>query len=121
MGKWRVMLCAGNPELGEVDIKRDIFHGNSLPPLVFVLVMIPLSLILRKSKTAYEFSGSKVKINHLLFMDDLKLYSCTDKGLDLLVQTIRVFSEDIGIEFGIELSDRERKDFEVSCYRVARS
>ena len=36
--------------------------------------MIPLSLILRKAKAAYEFSESKVKINHLLFMDDLKLY-----------------------------------------------
>ena len=43
--------------------------------LVFVLALIPLSLILRKAKAAYEFSESKEKINHLLFMDDLKLYS----------------------------------------------
>ena len=35
--KWRVMLCAGNSELGEVDIKRGIFQGDSLSPLVFVL------------------------------------------------------------------------------------
>ena len=35
-------------------------------------------------------------------MDDLKLYSRTEKGLDALVQTVRVFSEDIGMEFGIE-------------------
>ena len=64
--------------------------------------MIPLSLILRKAKAAYEFSESKEKINHLLFMDDLKLYSQNEKGLDSLVQTVRVFSEDIGMEFGIE-------------------
>ena len=38
---------------------------------VFVLALIPLSLILRKVKAAYEFPESKVKINHLLFMDDL--------------------------------------------------
>ena len=75
MEKWRVMLCAGNSELGEVDIKRGIFQGDSLSPLVFVLALIPLSLILRKAKAAYEFSGSKEKINHLLFMDDLKLHS----------------------------------------------
>ena len=36
------------------------------------------------------------------FMDDLKLYSRSEKGLDSLVQTIRVFSEGIGMEFGIE-------------------
>ena len=69
---------------------------------MFVLALIPLSLILRKVKAAYEFSGSKEKINHLLFMDDLKLYNRNEKGLGTLVQTIRVFSEDIGMEFGIE-------------------
>ena len=35
-------------------------------------------------------------------MDDLKLYSRSEKGLDSLVQTVHVFSEDIGMEFGIE-------------------
>ena len=69
---------------------------------MFVLALIPLSLILRKVKAAYEFSESKEKINHLLFMDDLKLYSRNEKRLDSLVQTIRVFSEDIGMKFGIE-------------------
>ena len=35
-------------------------------------------------------------------MDDLKLYSRSEKGLDSLVQTVRVISEDTGMEFGIE-------------------
>ena len=68
---------------------------------MFVLAYIPLSLILRKVKAAYEFSESKQKINHLLFMNDLKLYSRSEKGFDSLVQTVRVFSGDIGMEFGI--------------------
>ena len=46
------MLCSGNSELGEAEIKPNIFEGDSLSPLVFVLVLIPLSLILRKAKTA---------------------------------------------------------------------
>ena len=71
--KWKVMLCSGNSELGKVEIKQGIFQGDFLSPLVFVLALIPLSLILRKVKAAYEFSESKKKINHLLFMDDLKL------------------------------------------------
>ena len=96
------MLFSGNSKLGEVGIKRGIFQGDSLSPLVFVLALTPLSLILRKGKAAYEFSESKEKINHLLFMDYLKLYSRSEKGLDSLVETVRVFSEDIGIEFGIE-------------------
>ena len=55
MEKWKVMLCSGNSELGEVEIKRGIFKGDSLSPLVFVLALISLSLTLRKAKTAYEF------------------------------------------------------------------
>ena len=102
MEKWKVILCSGNSELDEVEIKRGIFQGDSLTPLVFVLALIPLSLILRKEKAAYEFSESKEKINNLLFMDDLKLYSRNEKGLDSLIQTVRVFSEDIGIDFGTE-------------------
>ena len=36
-------------------------------------------------------------------MDNFKLYSQSEKGLDSLVQTGRVFSEDIGmVQFGIE-------------------
>ena len=101
MEKWKVMLCSKNFELGEGESKQGIFQGDSLSPLVFVLALIPLSLILRKVKAAYEFSESKEKINHSLFMNDLKLYSPSEKGLDSLVQTVQVFSEDIGMELGI--------------------
>ena len=41
-------------------------------------------------------------MNHLLFMDDLKLYAKDIRQLDSLVQTVRIFSNDIGIEFGIQ-------------------
>ena len=37
-----------------------------------------------------------------LFMDDLKLYYQSERGLDSLVQTVRVFSGDIGMEFDTE-------------------
>ena len=56
MEKCKVMLCSGNFELGEVELKQAIFQGDSLSPLVFVLVLIPLSAILRNAKAAYEFS-----------------------------------------------------------------
>ena len=35
-------------------------------------------------------------------MDDLKLYSKNEKELDSLIQTVRVFSQDIRMEFGID-------------------
>ena len=41
-------------------------------------------------------------LNHLLFMDDLKLYGKSDDQIDSLVQTVFTFSEDIGMEFGLK-------------------
>ena len=35
-------------------------------------------------------------------MDDLKLYSKTEKQLDSLIQTVRISSNDIKMEFGID-------------------
>ena len=53
--KWKETICSGNSALGEVEIKRGIFQGDYLSHLEFVLAFIPLSLILRKTKAAYEF------------------------------------------------------------------
>ena len=52
MEKWKVMLCSGNSELGEVEIKRGNFQGGSLSPLVlvFVLALIPLKFDFKKGE-----------------------------------------------------------------------
>ena len=41
-------------------------------------------------------------INHLLFMDDLKLYGAIKDQLDSLIQVVRIFSEDMKMSFGLE-------------------
>ena len=79
---------------------KRIFQGDSLSPLLFVLALIPLTLILRDVKAGYDLR-EKVRINHLLFMDDLKLYGKNENQIDTLVNTVRVFSDDIRMEFGI--------------------
>ena len=99
MNTWRVELTCANQQLGEVNIKRGIFQGDALSPLLFVVAMIPLTHVLRKIQSDYEFTKSKEKINH---MDDLKLYAKNEKELDSLVQTVRVFSNDIGMQFGLD-------------------
>ena len=42
------------------------------------------------------------KLNHLFFLDDLKLYARNENQLDSLIQTVRIVSKDIGMKFGIE-------------------
>ena len=43
--------------------------------------------------------------NHVLFMDDLKLYGKSESEVKRLLSTVEVFSQDIGKEFGIKKCD----------------
>ena len=64
--------------------------------------MIPVSLPLRNVKTSHEWGRKEFKLNHLLFMDDLKLFGKSEDQIDSLVQTVFIFSEDIGMELGLK-------------------
>ena len=89
-------------KLARVNIQRGIFQGDTLSPLLFVIGLIPLSHILRKVNAGYQLGkGQHKKINHLLFMDDLKLYGNSGKETEKLTNTVRIFSKDIAMEFGI--------------------
>ena len=43
-----------------------------------------------------------ITVNHLLYKDDLKIYACSDKEMETLVDIVTIFSEDISMEFGLE-------------------
>ena len=43
------------------------------------------------------------KIGHLLYMDDLKFYAKNEKDLDCLIQSVRVFSKDMCMQFGVKM------------------
>ena len=60
----RTELIACNKSLGEVDIRRGIFQGDSFSPLIFVIVLIPLSIILNKTDLGYVTSRNQ-KLNLL--------------------------------------------------------
>ncbi|XP_063598714.1 uncharacterized protein LOC134775182 [Penaeus indicus] len=98
MRNWNVDLTSCGEFLGKVNIRRGIFQGDSLSPLLFVICMIPLTDILRKVPTGYTLKCG-LKLNHLLFMDDLKIYGKNEREINGLVSTIEIFSNNIGMEF----------------------
>ena len=48
MRDWKSVLTSNGEVLGEVTIKCGIFQGDSLSPLLFVLSIIPLTILLKK-------------------------------------------------------------------------
>ena len=95
-------MISGEENLGEVNIRRGIFQGDSLSSLLFVVFLLPLTPILRDAAPGYHFASNRQKVSHLLLMDDLKLYASNEKSLESLIQTLCVFGNDIGMEFGAE-------------------
>ena len=133
---WRTELIAFNEILGEVDIRRGIFQRDSFSTLLFVAVLVPLSITLNKTDLRYVTSRNQ-KLNYLLFMDDLKLYVKSERELESPIQTVRIFSADVGMVFclgkcavlvlkrgkmvridGIELQDEKRmKEVNLDGYK----
>ena len=60
---------------------------------------IPLTHVLHRARARYTLGGG---INQLLLMDDLKQYEKSENEIKGLVSTVEVFSQDIGMEFGIK-------------------
>lgn len=103
MGDWKTVLTSNGETLGEVKIRRGIFQGDSLSPLLFIVAMIPLTMLLkRETNLGYAFGREKKRLNHLLFMDDLKLYAQNEVGIKKLLGLVQTFSTDIGMEFGLD-------------------
>ena len=97
-------MPVNDEDMGEFNVKRRIFQGEIISPLLSVLSMVPLSLILKKVNACYKWGKEKYKLNHLLFMDDLKLYAKSEEQANTLLRTVHVFNTDIGMEFGIKES-----------------
>ena len=95
-------LTARGRSLAEAKIQRGIFQGEALSPLLFIIAMMPLNHILRKKAVGYKLSRSQEKSNPLMYMDDIKLFAKNEKELETLIYAVRIYSQDIGMEFGIE-------------------
>ena len=83
MKKWKTNLylnhAQGSTVCENFNIKCGIFQGDSLSPLLFRLALVPLSYEL--NNIVYGYNIYEEKMNHLFYMDDLKLYGKTITNL----------------------------------------
>jgi len=105
MRQWSTTLVLNHTE-GQLksrplNINSGIFQGDSLSPLLFCVALAPLSSLLNETGYGYN-TRSGEKINHLFYMDDLKTYAKNDKEQTGILHTVKTFSDDIRMEFGLE-------------------
>ena len=99
---WRTVVFSGKNKLGKVNVRRGIFEGDSLSPLLFVVALIPAIIVLSILKQGYSFRKGKERFNHLLFIDDLKLYGSNNNEIDSVVKVVKIVSGVIGMQFGFD-------------------
>ena len=51
---WHTQLLCGGERLGSVNIQCGIFQGDSFSPLLFIMCLLPLTMILRKCSSGYQ-------------------------------------------------------------------
>lgn len=83
---------------------RGIFQGDSLSPLVFCVTLLPLSFELKQLPGYKAGPPSKrdFKINHLLYVYDLKLYASGKKELQLALNKVLECTSAMGMSFGLD-------------------
>ena len=96
-----MVLFSGKNKQGKFNIRRGIFQGDAVSSLLFVDFLIPVTIILRTLKQGYSFGKGNERENHLLFMDDLKLYGSNNNEIGSLVKVVKIVSGDILMQFGL--------------------
>ena len=104
MSTWQTTMIlnfsSGSITTNPIRIKNGIFQGDSLSSLLFCLSLAPLSDLLNNTELGYDID--KERISHLFYMDDLKLYSKNDNQLERLLNNVKIFSDDIKMQFGLD-------------------
>ena len=63
---------------------------------------MPLNYTQRKCKESDKFIKSQEQIKLFIYMVDIKIFDKNEKEHENLIGRIRIHSQDIGIEFGLE-------------------
>ena len=92
MKNLKVGLTAKGKTLTGMKILWEIFQGDALSPLLFVIVMMPLNHIIGKCTVDNKFTNSQEKHNHLMYMDDIKMFAKNETELKFLLQIIRTLA-----------------------------
>lgn len=106
MTQWKtnIILRSGKTTLnaGSVPIRRGIFQGDALSPLWFCMAIRPLTSMLNKQNKGYQLETPGIRLSHLWYMDDLKLYAGKKEHLQLQLDCVKKFSNDIKMTFGLD-------------------
>ena len=79
--KQTTTLYLNGKPIGEAKLEKGVIQGDSLSPLLFVIAMEPLSRMLNEHCDKVAMNEQGQTINHLIFIDDIKLLANDNETL----------------------------------------
>lgn len=125
MGMWRTRFQIAGKERIETDpiqLKKGIFQGDKLSVTLFLLAISPVSTHLNKHgpKCDRATLGGLQLLNHLFYIDDLKLYADGKRNLRRLIELAKEASEELGMKWNLAkcnysgMSGTRRRNYKVT-------
>ena len=88
-----------NTRNGVIHFNKGLPQGEVLFPRLFTLCLNPVSWKLKASEGYKPKKAINGKITHLLYIDDMKIYTTSESKLDRVLKTTMVAMADIGPDF----------------------
>lgn len=92
--KYEIRTPKGKRISKPMKVKCGVLQGDTLSPLLFCLTIAPISFVLQKAHPGYSqracIKGDRGKrVNHLYYMDDLKIYAESEKDLETAMEVVK--------------------------------
>ena len=106
MKGWKISITIdtvnGKEQLEPINVKRGILQKDSFVVKLFILCLDPIAWTIRGYE-GYQLTHDRtMKITHLSFVDDLKLYAKSENKISVVTKKVKEMYEDIGMSWGLE-------------------
>jgi Reverse transcriptase (RNA-dependent DNA polymerase) len=98
MPKWKSKLYyMGKPISDGIPVRRGIFQGDALSPLVFILAVNTIILKLNQTSFGIQWENDSGCLKQAWYMDDCKLYAEDSESLNTAVSTLQLEASKAGL------------------------
>lgn len=91
--------------MGKIKFRKGILQGDSSSPLLFNISLEPISRYLNKNHIPginCKIQEKEIKINHLLYIDDAKLFAPDQETLNDIFTIFKHLSKTIGYDLNLD-------------------
>ncbi|CAG5075525.1 Similar to Retrovirus-related Pol polyprotein from type-1 retrotransposable element R2 (Fragment) (Nasonia vitripennis) [Cotesia congregata] len=98
---WSVVIQVGKDRTRPIYVKRGVYQGDTISPILFILITAFLIYLVREDKKVNKIFRGKQQVS--AFMDDYKVHAPSEEGIKCIADVIT----DGGAEIGLSLNIRK--------------